>query len=748
MSNSLINTLQDFLSKQDIKVEQELLSASLRELNFSQTLELMKKIKEFDVEGVTSMVNVDYDSPVQNEWVQDSPAQGFSGQERNFIEELCLRMDGVSKSPEGLKWMGKSETWDEGNVLSDKGKLTTVMLWARKNKDDLYSRMGSDFKVYSDGNDKGQSDGNQIMQNIINKVGKIGEPVATESKTVNEVVPAFLAAPWVIPALATAVRVGGPALIRLLKVSKNAAGKVINSDKVSNAATSIIKHPGTSLSWIGGGYVFKSVYDVMEKTKEVIGDFLDDLSIEAFAKIVWKHKLPVAAVMAVLYGGKQLKDYMSGEEEEKGNTTINNYYNKSDDKPVEESYSDDFVYNSDEVKEWITKAENDLGRKITNEEKAELNEFWPAIAAAATRIPPNTYATAATAVGAAASKAGKWIRKKLRNSVDHNLKEDYANEQHEQLEYIHHVLQECGDGNMDITMVEQAIEYVEDIREQHFDDEGDTKSESVNEHEMSLLGKVARQMEADAHSGDYTAIEELLHNVTEDEMEAFLSDHRSDDFDEGVMGTIGQGIDNAVVGAGKLIKKGAKAAAPHVKKAAKDGVKKISKLGSKNTTTSFDGKGGSSTSVAYNEDDMKDVTPAGYGPDDYDEKDVPPEAHGGDMKKMQDLYRHNEDRNNHSGNIEMLAQAFGNRDEVKAIEGLMKIIKRQGHVTSEQSEMMYNAIHKKYYSQLFPAENEGNAFSGELAKAKIDGKKEFDVDGKTYKVKEALSRLIDKQKMK
>ena len=180
MSDSLINTLQDFLSKQDIKVEQELLSASLRELNFSQTLELMKKIKEFDVEGVTSMVNVDYDSPVQNEWVQDSPAQGFSGQERNFIEELCLRMDGVSKSPEGLRWMGKSETWDEGNVLRDKGKLTTVMLWAKKNIDDLYHKMGSEFKVYSDGNDKGdsgrgQSDGNQIMQNIINKVGKIGE---------------------------------------------------------------------------------------------------------------------------------------------------------------------------------------------------------------------------------------------------------------------------------------------------------------------------------------------------------------------------------------------------------------------------------------------------------------------------------------------------------------------------------------------------------------------------------------------
>jgi hypothetical protein len=49
---------------------------------------------------------------------------------------------------------------------------------------------------------------------------------------------------------------------------------------------------------------------------------------------------------------------------------------------------------------------------------------------------------------------------------------------------------------------------------------------------------------------------------------------------------------------------------------------------------------------------------------------------------------------------------------------------------------------------LFPAENEGNEFSGELAKAKIDGKKEFKVDGKTYKVKEALIKLIDNQKMK
>ena len=252
---------------------------------------------------------------------------------------------------------------------------------------------------------------------------------------------------------------------------------------------------------------------------------------------------------------------------------------------------------------------------------------------------------------------------------------------------------------------------------------------------MSLLGKVARQMEADAHSGDYTAIEELLHNVTEDEMEAFLSDHRSsnewdESVEEGVMGTIGQGIDNAVVGAGKLIKKGAKAVAPHLKKAAVDGAKKMSKLGSKNT--SYDMKTGK-TNTTYG---MANATEA-YNEDD-----------SSDLEKMQNSYKHNEDRNNHSENILMLAQAFGSRPEIKAVEGLLTIIRRQGYTTPEQSEMMYNAIHKKYYGQLFPAENEGNEFSGELAKAKIDGKKEFKVDGKTYKVKEALIKLIDNQKMK
>ena len=642
----------------------------------------------------------------------------------------------------------------------------------------------------------------------------------------------------------------------------------------------------------------------------------------------------------------------------------------------------------------------------------------------------------------------------LKGNVD-NLKENYANEQHEQLEYIHHVLQECGDGNVDNAMVDQAIEYVEDIREQHFNADGSTKSESIKEgldnddtrniaircvdemvsqglisndmdtdnqtefeiqdiihdhinkalqvresqgytdtgniagyldtideyvemlfdesnwhsgdvgetmrkrseiayriqnavddirtrelglkpslirakynkeikemfskdaskrdrqnarakekedraltskerekkswamvaskdhsdketvnedHDIGLLKAVARQMEADAHKGDYTAIEELLQDVSEEELKAFLSDHRSPDWgnesvkEAQVLAHGGKGQYKAVSDGGvvRIMHKGKEIASGDFDSGADgwfvsregdkgqeffgnaqdmvdhfveqkvdewvqdqdagnwsmwtaqersfiqelclrhDGVgkdpaglkylgkselwdegnilkdkgklttlmlwvkknkhdienyyRRLFRVYSDGNDKGHSGRGqsdgnqilqniiGKIGKVSEVTEDTLDVTPKGYGPDDYDEKDVPSEDHGGDLKKMQDLYKHNEDRNNHSGNIEMLAQAFGNRDEVKAIEGLMKIIKRQGHVTSEQNNLMYNAIHKKYIKQLFPSENEGNEFGGELAKAKIDGKKTFKVDGKTYKVKEALTKLIDKQK--
>ena len=504
----------------------------------------------------------------------------------------------------------------------------------------------------------------------------------------------------------------------------------------------------------------------------------------------------------------------------------------------------------------------------------------------------------------------------------------YHNEQHEQLEYIHHVLQECGDGNMDITMVEQAIEYVEDIREQHFNTEGSTKSESVNEEEVTVdnEGNIAGYLdtideyvlmlfknkelplahknevayriqnavddirtrelglkpsnvrasyanesesvnEADvdlkpiegsfdwANSMSDGTLKTLKHAMNNDwdmldgikdladfkrTIDIFFTNEETpvpEDIakifnkllarDEKNIAKFNEFIRRAFIDAGEELEEldtmfettdhevnewvqdspekgfsgqernfiqelclrmdgisktpnglqwqgksktwdegnvlSDKGKLTTVMLWAKRNVDDLySRMGSEFQVYSDGNDKGESgrgqsdgnqiiqniiKKIGTVNEDWEDVTPKGYGPDDYDEKDVAPE-HNGELDKMQDLYKHNEDRNNHSGNIEMLAQAFGNRDEIKAIEGLLKIIKRQGYTTPEQSDMMYKAIHKKYYSQLFPeTETEGNKFSGELKKAKIDGKKSFDVDGKTYKVKEALSKLLDKQKI-
>tara|TARA_B100000809_G_scaffold49555_1_gene44525 strand:- start:206 stop:367 length:162 start_codon:yes stop_codon:yes gene_type:complete len=46
---------------------------------------------------------------------------------------------------------------------------------------------------------------------------------------------------------------------------------------------------------------------------------------------------------------------------------------------------------------------------------------------------------------------------------------------YEKLEYIHSVLNECNNGNVDIGMVDSAIEFVEDIREPYFDKDGNLK---------------------------------------------------------------------------------------------------------------------------------------------------------------------------------------------------------------------------------------------------------------------------------
>ena len=263
--------------------------------------------------------------------------------------------------------------------------------------------------------------------------------------------------------------------------------------------------------------------------------------------------------------------------------------------------------------------------------------------------------------------------------VEHVAEDNgYANDQHEMLEYIHHVLQECGDGNMDITMVEQALEYVEDIREQHFDADGSTKSESVNEEEVSVdtEGNIVGYLDT---VDEYVA--QLFKLAPELGMEGATAKK------------IAYRIQNAVddIRTRELGLKPSNIRSQH---------ENLEEWSWKKPLT-FDRPKVIGTKVDRSKDVKTINLPVG-NLKSWLKEDAEAEEKVSILTKMQKVYNHNEDRNAHSENILMLAQAFGDRGEIKAIEGLLSITKRQGYVTPEQSEIMYNSIHKKYIKELFP----------------------------------------------
>ena len=120
---------------------------------------------------------------------------------------------------------------------------------------------------------------------------------------------AFVLAPWILPALATAVRVGAPALKLLLKGGKKAA------PKVKDTTTNMIQKSTASGVIVGavGKTVYDKVGDAIDGIKKIFGIDMDEDALNIFAQIVVKYGIPMAAIGAVLYGGKQLKDYMTGE---------------------------------------------------------------------------------------------------------------------------------------------------------------------------------------------------------------------------------------------------------------------------------------------------------------------------------------------------------------------------------------------------------------------------------------------------
>ena len=125
--------------------------------------------------------------------------------------------------------------------------------------------------------------------------------------------------PLLIPALAAAVRIGAPMVGRLLskQVAKKAAKTVAkNTGKVASATgKAVIRNPGKTALAVGSYEVYDSVSDAMEWLKEL--DLAEDL-IKPLAQAMVMYALPVAAVLAILYGGKKLYDYM--QDQELGNT--------------------------------------------------------------------------------------------------------------------------------------------------------------------------------------------------------------------------------------------------------------------------------------------------------------------------------------------------------------------------------------------------------------------------------------------
>ena len=124
--------------------------------------------------------------------------------------------------------------------------------------------------------------------------------------------------PLLIPALAAAVRIGAPMVSRMI-TSQGAkqAAKVVakNTGNVAKATgKAVIKNPGKTALAVGGYEVYDTVSDAMDWLKEL--DVAEEL-IKPLAQAMIKYALPVAAVLAILYGGKKLYDYIQDNPDDK-----------------------------------------------------------------------------------------------------------------------------------------------------------------------------------------------------------------------------------------------------------------------------------------------------------------------------------------------------------------------------------------------------------------------------------------------
>ena len=130
---------------------------------------------------------------------------------------------------------------------------------------------------------------------------KINE--VTEQQRIDEALPALL-----IPALVSAIRVGGPKALGWL-AKRGAAGAARGA---AGAGRFALKRPVTTALGATGIAGYNTLKDMIPEIPEELKAFMG------------KYAIPAAAVLGVLYGGKKLYDYLKNKEKTKTQESIDN----------------------------------------------------------------------------------------------------------------------------------------------------------------------------------------------------------------------------------------------------------------------------------------------------------------------------------------------------------------------------------------------------------------------------------------
>ena len=138
-----------------------------------------------------------------------------------------------------------------------------------------------------------------------------------QPQQVDEWVPAVLVAGrigmWAWPYLATAVRIGAPAVGKFLSKQFVKQGpKVLSTTgKVTKElGKSMVKNPVKWTAAYGAYTIFDSLTDAIDLIADAVGNLLDLETIKVLGKVAVKYSIPAAGIIAILYGGKKLYDYM------------------------------------------------------------------------------------------------------------------------------------------------------------------------------------------------------------------------------------------------------------------------------------------------------------------------------------------------------------------------------------------------------------------------------------------------------